>query len=155
MISLNKYNFINEIKIFYQNSQQLEILLKETNSTCRDLLHKSYLQSMKNTSLKQNYKFIDWPKSIKLDNLGNFKLNQDDDNFINALSKKKICFIVLGQNTQAKSLIVNEILSRPLLPIPSNKELADEFWRIVKIKVIKKMRNRPDKNQHCLNLTQF
>jgi len=66
MISLNKYNFINEIKIFYQNSQQLEILLKETNSTCRDLLHQSYLQSMKNTKLKQNYKFIDSPKSVKL-----------------------------------------------------------------------------------------
>ena len=109
MISLNKYNFINEIKIFYQNAQQLEILLDETKSSCRELL-----PSIQST-------------------IGSFALSAAEDSFIQGLSAKKICFVVLGQNSRAKALIVNEILARPLLPLTEDAE--DEFWRIIRIKV--------------------
>lgn len=107
MISLNKYNFINEIKIFYQNAQQLEILLDETKSSCRDLL-----PSIKST-------------------IGEFTLNAAEDAFIQSLSCKKICFVIIGQNSRAKALIANEILACPLLPLVEE----DEFWRIIRIKV--------------------
>ena len=67
------------------------------------------------------------------DNLENLQLNSADEEFINALSHKKVCFVILGQSNKAKSLLVNEILSRHLMPVNAGEE--DAFWRIVKIKV--------------------
>jgi hypothetical protein len=50
------------------------------------------------------------------------------------LPKKKCCFVILGQNVLAKSVVVNELLSRYILPFQITSNLDDENWRLIRIK---------------------
>ena len=49
------------------------------------------------------------------------------------LKTKRLTIVICGQNALAKSIIVNELLSRQLLPFQI-ENLVNEKWRIVKIK---------------------
>ena len=70
-----------------------------------------------------------------LENIENLQINELDENFIKSLPQKRICFVILGQNVLAKSVLVNELLSRYLLPFQINSNLNEEKWRIIRIKV--------------------
>ena len=54
--------------------------------------------------------------------------------YIRQLRKKRLCFVVCGQNVLAKSIVANELLARHLFPFKT-ENIDDERWRIVKIKV--------------------
>jgi hypothetical protein len=68
------------------------------------------------------------------DHIENLQINEKDDKLIKSLSTMKICFVILGQNVLSKSILVNELLSRYLLPFQIRSDLTDEHWRFIKIK---------------------
>jgi len=65
----------------------------------------------------------------------NLQINDLDEMFIKSLQKKRICFVILGQNALAQSILVNELLGRYLLPFEITNKNNDENWRFVRIKV--------------------
>jgi hypothetical protein len=73
--------------------------------------------------------------TLKTENIESLQINELDENFIKCLPKKRVCFVVLGQNVLAKSVLVNELLSRYLLPFQINSNLNEEKWRLIRIKV--------------------
>ena len=75
--------------------------------------------------------------SLNIDHIENLQINEKDDKLIKALSTMKICFVIFGQNVLAKSILVNELLSRYLLPFQIRSDLSNEHWRFVKIKYSK------------------
>ena len=60
-------------------------------------------------------------------------LSADEDELLDSIVKKPPCFVVLGQNAYAKAYVVNEIFSRPILPVPQPSEQKMK-WRAVRFK---------------------
>lgn len=131
MNSSKSQNLFAEIKKYFKTVNQLNILLKETITACKET---KILQKPTHLSGNLNIFSQKFTKNIK-PNLDNIQLNKNDEDFIKCMKEKKITLVVLGQNVLAKALIVNELLSRYLIPFQINSNLADENWRFIRIKV--------------------
>lgn len=142
------HSILTEVKKFHKNINQLSILLKETNLACKEvkILDKSQLTGNKKKPtrislfisflMKKSFFFFSTQFRIIIkENLENLIINQVDESFIKSLQKKKICFIVFGQNVLAQSILVNEILSMYLLPFQISSKVNEEHWRFIRIKV--------------------
>lgn len=70
-----------------------------------------------------------------IEDIENIQINDLDEMFIKSLQKKRICFVVLGQNVLAQSILVNELLARYILPFEITNKVSEENWRFVRIKV--------------------
>ena len=70
-----------------------------------------------------------------VEEMENLQINDLEEMFIKSLQKKRICFVILGQNALAQSILVNELLGRYLLPFEISHKLSQENWRFVRIKV--------------------
>lgn len=72
-----------------------------------------------------------------IENIEHLQINQLDESFIKDLPKKRVCFVIMGQNVLAKSVLVNELLSRYLLPFQITSNLIEEKWKFIRIKYAK------------------
>ena len=58
------------------------------------------------------------------------EFSKDEEKEISSVVKKKPCLVVHGQNSYAKSFIVNELFNREILPI-LNKDDTSVRWRTI------------------------
>ena len=63
-------------------------------------------------------------------------MTESQINYMKSLQENRLGFVIFGQNVLAKSLVVNELLARSLLPYQI-ENISEEKWRLIRIKVNK------------------